>query len=144
MKRFALGALLVLVACGGGSGSREPAEPTGGGGDADARRAEAEQRLAERQFAACEALGPHITACAVADARAHADELSEEDRAALDDEAFLEAFSSRFIDQCKGGELSARQVKVLETCAASPPAEPVSVDTCEPFLACLDGVQKKD
>ena len=61
---------------------------------------------------------------------------------ALEDVNAHESYTNLFIDECKSGDLSVRQVKVLATCAQQPPPETPTEAECEPFLTCLDGVQK--
>lgn len=69
--------------------------------------------LQRRQRAACAALGPKLTQCAVADARAS---LSPAELAKLDIAHTAPKHTEVFIDECNGEQYSSRQVRVLEVC----------------------------
>ena len=125
----------VLAACGG----KQPANGSGTGSDEHAgvvadTRTPFEKRLA----AACDALGPRLTQCAVDDSKAELaagritqkqfDELtSAQQRAALDKD---------WDTKCYRPDRSSRQVRVLEVCHAQ------EIE-CEPLLDCLANLNKQ-
>jgi hypothetical protein len=88
--------------------------------------------IERRRDAACDALGPRLTACAVADARADlaAGKIDqrqfERDTAPAVQRKNTEDFEGR----CKTAQYSSRQVRVLEVCLHEEPA-------CAPLLDCL-------
>lgn len=69
--------------------------------------------LQRRQRAACAALGPALTKCAVADARAS---MSAAELAKLDIAHTAPKHTEVFIDECNAEQYSSRQVRVLEVC----------------------------
>ncbi|MEZ4402225.1 MAG: hypothetical protein R3B06_19525 [Kofleriaceae bacterium] len=87
--------------------------------------------IERRRDAACEALGPRLTACAIDDARAT---MSAEELAKLDIEKTAPVHTQKFIEACKGQTLSSRQVRVYEVCIREETA-------CEPLEACLDNAR---
>ena len=113
-------ALLVgLAACGGTPRTAAPLPDP----PADDRT-----EIERRRDAACEALGPRLTECAIADARAT---MSPEELAKLDIEKTAPVHTRKFVEECQGQALSSRQVRVYEVCLREE-AE------CEPLIACLD------
>jgi predicted small lipoprotein YifL len=125
--RLVLASLLAagLAACGGKDPA--PAAPTAEPVAAGDTRTEIERR----RDAACEELGPRLTACAVEDAKRtmSAAELKE-----LDLEKTAPVHTREAIDECKARELSSRQVRVYEVCLREETA-------CEPLATCLDHAQ---
>jgi hypothetical protein len=109
---------------GNGSGSAEPLSPE------EQKRRDALARLRTRQDATCESLGPRITECSIADARAT---MTPEELAELDLENTAPKHTADFIDQCKGADYSPRQVRVMEVCQAEE-------TECAPMLSCLDNM----
>ena len=69
--------------------------------------------LQRRQRAACAALGPTLTKCAVADVRAS---MSAAELAKLDIAHTAPKHTEVFIDECNAEQYSSRQVRVLEVC----------------------------
>jgi hypothetical protein len=69
--------------------------------------------LARRQHTACAALGPTLTQCAVADAKAT---MSAQELADLKLEETAPKHTSVFIDECSAEQYSSRQIRVLEVC----------------------------
>ena len=112
------------TACGGGKH-----EPTSG---PDHREPVPDPRPAieVRRDAACEALGPRITDCSIADAKAT---MTAAELAKLDLEKTAPKHTEEFVAECKRQQLSSRQVRVYEVCVAEE-------HECEPLLACLDNV----
>src|SRR5687768_395924 len=95
-------AVIVALGCGGGQ-SKPPDDPGGSGGDptpVEQRRSE----LQIRQEAACEAAGPRLTACAVADTQ----QQSAETRAEADPERTAEINTREFIKGCVAATMSSR------------------------------------
>lgn len=123
MKRLVL---LVLVACGGAQHPDDVAP-------APAPAAAAPRSPIERRRdAACDALGPRITACAVEDARADltAGKIGKADFDRDTAPDIRAKNTEKFVDECKSHAYSSRQVRVLEVC-------PHDETQCEPLLACL-------
>jgi hypothetical protein len=89
--------------------------------------------LEQRQAAACEALGPKLTACAVADARAT---MSAEELAKLDIEATAPVHTREFVKSCKAQTMSSRQVRVYEVCMREE-------TECAPLTHCLENANPK-
>jgi predicted small lipoprotein YifL len=116
MRRLVLASLLsvAIAACGGKDPA--PAAPS-----APAEPGDDRTEIERRRDAACEELGPRLTACAV-----EAAELKELD---LDNTAPVHTREA--IDDCKSRDLSSRQVRVYEVCLREETA-------CEPLAACLD------
>lgn len=119
---------LASAACGGArpapSSTVDPAvEPTG----APDRRTELERR----RDAACETLGPRMTDCAIADARAT---MSPEELAKLEIESTAPLHTKKFVEACQAQALSSRQVRVYEVCLREEQA-------CDPLIACLDNAR---
>ena len=103
-------------------------------GDALENRSAADPRspIEKRRDAACEQLGPKLTACAVEDARADF-AAGKIDKAQLDRDIAPEIQrknTDEFVTQCKGVSYSSRQVRVLEVCFRTEPR-------CAPLLDCL-------
>ena len=84
--------------------------------------------LERRRDAACEALGPRMTACAIADARAT---MTAEELAKLDVEQVATIHTREFVKDCKSHAMSSRQVRVYEVCMREE-------SECEPLTACLE------
>jgi hypothetical protein len=112
------------LGCGGGKGGGSTT-PGGAGGTGDGRT-----EIEVRRDAACEELGPRLTSCAIADARAT---MSAEELAKLDLEKTAPAHTEEFIDECQRQQLSSRQVRVYEVCLREE-------SDCEALIACLDNV----
>ena len=129
LSRAALAALAVcLVACGG---SQHKAEGDG----AVANRSTATDTrtpIEKRRDAACEQIGPKLTACAVEDARADfaAGKIT---RAQLDRDIAPEVQrknTEEFLKTCQHASYSSRQIRVLEVCYREEAR-------CAPLLDCL-------
>lgn len=126
MTRWMTLACVLMLGCGGGGGGGGAAS---GGGSTPAPPA-GPTELEVRRDAACEALGPRLTACAVEEARRT---MSAEELAKLDLEKTAPVHTEEFIGECKRQQLSSRQVRVYEVCLAEE-------SECEPLVACLDNV----
>lgn len=118
--------LVVLAACGKPARSnddtlpdnREPAPPP-------------QTELQQRQGAACEQLGPRLTDCAIADARAT---MTPEQLAELDVERTAPLHTREMTKQCKEQTMSSRQVRVYEVCLREE-------TECEALTACLENAK---
>ena len=94
--------------------------PGSGSGGAIANQGGTE--LERRRDAACEALGPRMTACAIADARAT---MTAEELAKLDIEQVATIHTREFVKDCKSHAMSSRQVPpVHEICLKMPRMRP--------------------
>ena len=89
--------------------------------------------LEKRQSATCESLGPRITECAIADARAT---MTPEELAKLDVENTAPIHTREFVKSCKAQTLSSRQVRVYEVCQREE-------TECEALTACLENASPK-
>jgi hypothetical protein len=122
---------LATAACGGAQSAQDPApaaaSPAAAPAGSDARTA-----IERRRDAACDALGPRITACAVADARADlAAGKIDQQQFAKDTAPEIQAKNTeKFVQACKRASYSSRQVRVLEVC-------PSAESQCGPLLDCL-------
>ena len=119
--------LLMCALALGGCGGKD-AKPAGPGTPAPTP---SRTELEVRRDAACEALGPRLTACAADEARRT---MSPEELAKLDLEKTAPVHTEEFIRECKRQQLSSRQVRVYEVCVAEE-------TECEPLVACLDNVR---
>ncbi|NVB78118.1 MAG: hypothetical protein HOV81_06965 [Kofleriaceae bacterium] len=132
MKNLAF--VLLLVACG-------PKQPTTSVSNAGGNSAEtgpvqdSRSELERRRDAACDTLGPRMTNCALADAKAAlaAGKVTQQQFDQDTKSAVLEKNTDEFIKTCKNAQYSSRQVRVLEVCQREE-------SECEPMLACLDNL----
>jgi hypothetical protein len=88
--------------------------------------------IEQRRDAACEQLGPKLTACAVEDARANLT-AGKSDKAQLERDtapAVQHKNTEEFLKACKATPYSSRQVRVLEVCFREE-------TRCGPLLDCL-------
>lgn len=130
MKRLAIA--LLLAGC-GGKATPPPSEPTPQLAPAPDKPASELQR---RQDAACERLGPKLTQCAAADAKADlaAGKTSKEQYDKDTAQAVLAKNTEEFERQCKESQMSSRQVRVLEVCFREE-------SECEPLRKCLENLK---
>jgi hypothetical protein len=118
---------VVLISCGGTAkpvASEAPAPQ-------DAR-APARPAISQRRDAACDALGPRLTACAVEDARADL-AAGKIQKPQFDRDTAPEVQSkntAEFLKACKASSYSSRQVRVLEVCFREE-------TRCAPLIDCL-------
>ncbi len=115
---------VAMIGCG-----TKPAAKTGPDNHSTATT-ETRTELEIRRDASCEALGPRLTACAVAEARRT---MTAEELAKLDLEKTAPVHSEEFTTECKRQQLSSRQVRVYEVCL-------VEETECDPLVTCLDNV----
>ena len=136
-RRWQLGAAALavwLAGCGGAQHSGDDAPANRGAATAVDTRTPIEQR----RDAACEQLGPKITACAVADARADLAAGKVDQRQFARDTApeVQQRNTEEFERACKKAQYSSRQVRVLEVC--------LHAETrCAPLLDCLGHLSDK-
>lgn len=121
--RIAIALVLLLAACG---------NKTKSGGDDDTLPdpppPPQQTELEKRQGAACEQLGPRLTDCAIADARAT---MTAAELAELDVENTAPLHTREMIKECKQQTMSSRQVRVYEVCMREE-------TECAPLTACLE------
>lgn len=124
----ALGGLAVVVALGCGGAPAPASTPPA----AEPAAPDPRTPIERRRDAACDQLGPKITACAVEDARASF-AAGKIDRAQLDRDtapAIQKKNTEEFGKACKATAYSSRQVRVLEVCFQQEAQ-------CAPLLDCL-------
>ena len=83
--------------------------------------------IEKRRDTACDALAPTLTDCAVADAKAT---MSPAELAKLKPEELRAKHRQEFLKECKGSQMSSRQVRVLEVCFREE-------KQCGPLAECL-------
>ena len=140
-KRWILACALGVATASGACGSAPSAPPSApgdeqarGGGEATDTRSEFERRLE----AACTALGPRLTACAVADSRAdlEAGTLTQQQFEAATKPDIQAALTRDWNERCnRPDRMSTRQVRVLEVCAQEE-------TECAPLVDCLEHLTK--
>jgi hypothetical protein len=134
MRQIVALAFVCASACGGKS---PPPPPPPGAGSADPVGVVQDTRtpLAKRRDAACEALGPKLTQCAVDDVRAkHAAGKITQQQLDQDTKPEIQsALTADWTKQCRV-EMSSRQVRVLEVCFREETA-------CGPLQDCLLNLQ---
>jgi hypothetical protein len=122
-------ALAGAAACGGGArpASAQPAAEVATSAQPDARTP-----FQRRRDAACDQLAPRLVACAVADSQAQraAGAITQAQLEEATRPEVRAALAADWRKRCRDGELSSRQVRVLEVCDREETA-------CEPLLACL-------
>lgn len=121
-------ALAALAACGGSQRTGDAAPASRG----SAAAADPRTPIEQRRDTACERLGPKITACAVADARADLAAGKVDQRQFARDTApeVQQRNTEEFERACKKARYSSRQVRVLEVCLHEE-------TECAPLLECL-------
>jgi hypothetical protein len=103
------------------------------GAPADPAPGDPRTPIERRRDTACDVLGPRLTACAVADARADF-AAGKIDRHQLDIDTapeWQQKLTTRWLADCKAAHYSSRQVRVLEVCSREE-------TECGPLVACLD------
>jgi hypothetical protein len=123
---------LGVGACGGAQHA-SGGEPGAAGAQPSAPAApDPRSPIERRRDAACDQLGPRLTACAVADARADLAAGKIDQRQFERDTApeIQRKNTDEFLKACRGTTYSSRQVRVLEVC-------PQQETQCGPLLDCL-------
>ena len=130
MKKLAL---LFVIAC----GPKQSTTPVTNDVDPPGPVKDTRTELERRRDAACETLGPRISACAVEDAKADlaAGKVSKEQFDKDTASGVVKKNSEEFVKDCRGHDYSSRQVRVLEVCQKEE-------SECEPLLTCLDNLNK--
>jgi len=126
--------LLALAGCGGGSSSASGEPRTPPPAPRDPRPA-----IEQRRDAACDQLGPRLTACAVEDARADlaAGKITQPQLDRDTAPAVQRKNTEQFLAVCKRTAYSSRQIRVLEVC-------PREEARCAPLLDCLGHLNDAD
>jgi len=116
-----------------GCGGPQRPDPAGDSAAGVAPAADPRTPIERRRDAACEALGPRLTACAVADTRADLAAGKIDQRQFERDTApeWQQKLTAKFLADCQSKSYSSRQVRVLEVCFREE-------TQCNPLLACLD------
>jgi hypothetical protein len=129
MTRVAAALVAMCLGCGGSQRAADegPVNRAPAPAEADARTP-----IERRRDAACDQLGPKITACAVADARADLASGKIDQRQFTADTApeVQHKNTEEFVRACKKAQYSSRQVRVLEVCLHEE-------TQCAPLLDCL-------
>ncbi len=120
----------------------EPANGTGAG----AGEPTAEEKFRAQHYQACDAMCESLTACAVASAKASWDQLSPEEREAVEDEKVLAENTRQCAAGCQDASLSPRQVKVVRGCLEPMPSDGTlpTGPQCGEFVSCLETAQKQE
>jgi len=129
--------ILLLAAC-GSSKTGDSTTPSGSSTEPPAPLQDTRTAFEKRLDAACNALGPTLTSCAVADA--HAKLVSGEIKQKEFDELTKPAITAKLDDQWREKcyqptKRSSRQVRVLEVCKQAE-------TECGPLLDCLENMNK--
>jgi hypothetical protein len=130
---LALAPALALGVGGPACGGPQRAPDRTAGAPADPAPDKQRTPIERRRDAACDALGPKLTACAVADARADL-AAGRIDQRQFDDHAAprrQQQLTADWLAKCKGARYSSRQIRVLEVCFREE-------TECGPLVACLD------
>jgi len=126
--------LCALFAAWLGCGGSQRAADGEGPANRAAEPAAADPRtpIERRRDAACDGLGPKITACAVSDARADlaAGKIDQRQFTADTAPEIQHKNTEEFVRACKKAQYSSRQVRVLEVCL-------YQETECAPLLECL-------
>ncbi len=133
MKIRSVGIVCFLVACGGG---KHP-DPLHGSDTGSAAVKDTRNELEKRRDTACEQVGPKLTACAVADARAELDAgRMQKKEFELNTSAEVQRKNTEeFVKACEV-PMSSRQVRVLEVCFKEE-------QQCGPLADCLTHLNDK-
>ena len=139
MKNLIFLIAVVVAACGNKSSTPIANAGSGSADEPPPPPPDTRPEIDKRRDAACEALGPRITSCAVEDAKAAvaAGKLKQKDFEASTAPDVQRKNTDEFIAACKRPKTpySSRQVRVLEVC-------PREETQCEPMLACLENLNK--
>ncbi|MCW5804377.1 MAG: hypothetical protein KIT31_18545 [Deltaproteobacteria bacterium] len=113
--RLVFVAALVAACSGNGKTTTTPHGGDGSAGSATPPPPPVDNRseIQKRRDVACEALQPVLLDCAIASAKAN---LTPEEYRNLNPDQLRAQHKKEFLADCKGKELSSRQVRVLEVC----------------------------
>lgn len=129
-------AILLLAACGSKSG--ESTTPTGNT-EPPAPMKDTRTEFEKRLDAACNALGPTLTTCAVSDAneKLRTGEIKQKEFDELTKPAIIEKLDDEWREKCyQPTKRSSRQIRVLEVCKQQE-------TECGPLLDCLENMSKQ-
>lgn len=130
--------VVVLAAACGSKQSPGVSNSGSGAGESTAPVKDTRTEIEKRRDAACETLGPKMTACAVEDAKRDlaAGKVKQKDFDANTSKDVQAKNTEEFVKACEKTPYSSRQVRVLEVCQREE-------TQCEPLLACLDNLNKQ-
>jgi hypothetical protein len=129
-------AFLILAACGSKSG--ESTTPSGSSTEPPPPMQDTRTAFEKRLDAACNALGPTLTTCAVSDAneKLRKGEIKQAEFDDLTKPAIIEKLDDEWREKCyQPTKRSSRQIRVLEVCKQAE-------TECEPLLDCLENMNK--
>ena len=131
--------LVLILAIAGCGGKQTTGSGTGSGGDEHPGPvADTRTPFEKRLDAACDALGPRLTQCAVDDSQAEltAGRITKKQFDELTNPQMRAALVKDWETKCNKSDRSSRQVRVLEVCHAEE-------TECEPLLDCLENLNKR-
>lgn len=125
--------MFAAAACGG----KQPAQDTTGPADPPGVVTDTRTPLEKRLAAACDALGPKLTQCAVDDAKAQlaAGKITQKEFDATTSADIQAGLTKDWDKRCNRPDRSSRQVRVLEVCFKEE-------TECGPLLDCLENLSK--
>jgi hypothetical protein len=136
MRMRTLVLICAIAACGG----KQQPNGGGGGGSEDPPGPVADTRtpFEKRLDAACDALGPRLTQCAVDDSKAElaAGHITQKQFDDLTNAQMRAALDKDWDTKCDRPNRSSRQVRVLEVCFEQE-------TECDPLLDCLENLNKQ-
>ncbi len=130
-------AILLLAAC--GSKSNESTTPSGTSSDPPPPMKDTRTEFEKRLDAACSALGPTLTTCAVSDAneKLRTGEIKQAEFDEITKPAIIEKLAREWRETCyQPAKFTSYQVRVLEVCKQSE-------TECGPLQDCLDNLNKR-
>ena len=137
MRTTSLLAILLLAAC-GSSKSGESTTPSGSSTEPPAPMTDTRTAFEKRLDAACNALGPTLTTCAVsdADAKLRSGEIKQKEFDELTKPEIIAKLDQEWREKCyQPTKRSSRQIRVLEVCKQAE-------TECGPLLDCLENMNK--
>lgn len=139
MSMRSLVLIVSSIAALGGAAACGGKQPTQGGGSTDDEHpgvvADTRTPFEKRLAAACDALGPKLTQCAVDDAKAElaAGRISQKEHDDLTTADVRAGLTKDWDTRCNRPNTSSRQLRVLEVCFKEETA-------CGPLLDCLENL----
>jgi hypothetical protein len=138
MMKTSLLAILILAAC-GSSTPGESTTPSGSSTDPPPPMKDTRTEFEKRLDAACNALGPTLTTCAVSDAneKLRSGEIKQTEFDEITKPAIIEKLDQEWRDNCyQPAKFTSYQLRVLEVCKQAE-------TECGPLQDCLDNLNKK-
>lgn len=120
--------LVVVASCGGSQKAARDPDPKPA---TPAPVADTRTPYEKRRDAACEAIQPKLSQCALADAKAT---MSPKELADLKPDELMDAHKQKWLKECKSSSMSSRQVRVLEVCNREE-------SECAPLDGCLKNLE---